>query len=75
MEALAVCVLFLLASATAQTFGEVTGRVSDPSGAAVPASSISITNVNTNAVRNTVSTDPGDYSITHGARQKSERFV
>src|SRR5436305_7318806 len=46
-----------------QTFGEITGRVSDASGAAVPGSVLTLTNVSTNAVRTTTSTDSGDYSL------------
>jgi hypothetical protein len=46
-----------------QTFGDITGRVSDPSGAAVPASAITLTNVNTNAVRTTTTSDSGDYTF------------
>src|SRR6266850_4052066 len=47
----------------AQTFGEVTGRVTDPSGAVIPGASITLTNVNTNAVRNVVSTEAGAYTF------------
>src|SRR5450759_1678819 len=46
-----------------QTFGEVTGHISDASGAAVPAAKIALTNVATNAVRRAVSTDSGDYTF------------
>ena len=46
-----------------QTFGEVTGRISDPTGAAIPAAQITLTSVATNAVRTTVSTDSGDYTF------------
>ncbi len=46
-----------------QTFGEVTGRISDPTGAAIPAAQITLTSVATNAVRNTISTDSGDYTF------------
>src|SRR3954468_23485870 len=48
---------------TGQTFGEITGRISDPTGAAIPAAEISLMSVATNAVRNTVSTDSGDYTF------------
>ena len=47
----------------AQTFGEITGRVSDSSGAGVPASVLTLTNVNTNAVRSTASTESGVYTF------------
>src|SRR5690349_5271363 len=47
----------------AQTFGEVTGRVTDPSGAVIPGASVTLTNANTNAVRNVVSTEAGAYTF------------
>src|SRR5256885_1991838 len=47
----------------AQTFGEVTGRVTDPSGAVIPGASVTLTNVNTNAVRNVVTTEAGNYTF------------
>jgi len=46
-----------------QTFGEITGRVSDPSGAGVPNSVLTLTNAATNAVRQTNSTTDGFYSF------------
>src|SRR5262245_60759680 len=52
-----VCCLF------AHTFGEVTGRVTDPSGAVIPGASLTLTNVNTSAVRNVVTTEPGTYTF------------
>jgi hypothetical protein len=53
----------LTLSVHAQTFGEITGRIADASGAAVPSASVKASNVNTNAVRQTVSTPTGDYSF------------
>src|SRR5690242_16385850 len=47
----------------AQTFGEVTGRVTDNSGAVIPGASVTLTNTNTNAVRNVVSTEAGAYTF------------
>src|SRR6516165_3204848 len=47
----------------AQTFGEITGRVTDPSGAVIPGASITLTNVNTNAVRTVVSAEAGTYTL------------
>ena len=46
-----------------QTLGELTGRVSDPSGAAVAGATLTLSNVNTNAERATNSTDSGDYAF------------
>lgn len=46
-----------------QTFGEITGHISHPSGAAVPAARIFLTNAATNAVRTGVSTDSDDYTF------------
>jgi hypothetical protein len=48
---------------SAQTLGELTGRVSDPSGAAIAGSLVTLTNINTNAVRTAATTDSGDYSF------------
>jgi len=46
-----------------QTFGEITGRVGDASGAAVPSAVLTLTNVSTNAARTTASTETGDYTF------------
>ncbi len=56
--------LFVVAGVTfAQTQGVVTGHISDPTGASVPAARVTLTNTATNAVRTTVSTDSGDYTF------------
>jgi hypothetical protein len=47
----------------ARTVGVITGHINDPSGAALPAANIFLTNVATNAVRTAVSTDSGDYTF------------
>ena len=60
---LAVLVAFCPVSAFSQTFGEVTGRVSDPSGAAVPNAALTLTSVTTNAVRTTETTGEGFYTF------------
>src|SRR5437773_835448 len=57
LAALSACCLY------AQTFGEVTGRVTDPSGAVIPGAAVTLTNVNTNAVRNVVTTEAGAYTL------------
>src|SRR5438128_6056095 len=57
LAGLSACCLY------AQTFGEVTGRVTDPSGAVIPGASVTLTNVNTNAVRNVVTTEAGAYTL------------
>src|SRR5947199_7398504 len=56
-------VLFGMIPAMAQTFGEVTGRVTDPPGAVIPGASVTLTNVNTNAVRNVLTTEAGAYTF------------
>src|SRR6266850_7185971 len=50
--------------AFAQTGGGITGRVTDPSGSAVPSSAITLTNTATNAVRQTESNGDGIYTFT-----------
>ena len=46
-----------------QTLGEITGRVSDPSGAGVPNSVLTLTSTATNAARQTDSGNDGFYSF------------
>jgi len=63
--------LFIFAIVTAvsamslfgQTFGEITGHISDSSGAAVAGAKVMVTNVATNAVRTALSTESGDYTF------------
>src|SRR5436190_2192053 len=84
---LAVLASFFVNGLYAQTLGEITGRVTDPSGSVIPTASITLINVNTNAVRNAVTTDagvyafpsvaPGSYQLTirvPGFKTASERF-
>src|SRR5438093_11907721 len=54
---------FSVCCLNAQTFGEVTGRVTDSSGAVIPGASVTLSNVNTNAVRSVVSTETGAYTF------------
>ncbi len=61
---LGVCftvVTITTASAQSITSGDVTGTVTDPSGAALPNAAVTLTNVNTNATRNTVTNQQGSY--------------
>ena len=58
-----VVVAFSISCLYAQTFGEVTGRVTDASGAVIPGASITLTNVNTNAVRETLTAEAGSYTF------------
>jgi hypothetical protein len=62
---LAQCLLLAAFAATlsAQTQGEITGRVADPSGAGVPGATLTLTNPSTNAVRTTTTTGTGDYTF------------
>src|SRR5438094_7854271 len=67
MKTLLVVTAFVALSACclyAQSVGEVTGRVTDPSGAVIPGASVALTNVNTNAVRNVLTTEAGAYTFT-----------
>src|SRR5262249_17756986 len=54
---------FFAGTTFGQTLGEVTGHLSDASGASVPGSAITLTNLATAAVRTAISTDAGDYSF------------
>jgi hypothetical protein len=58
-----VLLLVVAGQTFAQTMGEVTGHISDPTAAAVPAATITLTNTATNGIRTTVSTDAGDYTF------------
>jgi hypothetical protein len=51
------------ASISAQTFGNISGHVSDTTGGALPQASITLTNVATGAVRSTTTTTAGDYAF------------
>src|ERR1041385_6050889 len=57
-----ICLL-LASSAFSQTLGEITGRLTDASGAAVPLARITAVNVDTNASRSVLSNDAGIYSL------------
>src|SRR5579864_1226965 len=59
----AVVLLLTALPLIGQTLGEITGRISDPTGAGVPAAKLTLTNVATNAMRTTLSTDAGDYTF------------
>src|ERR1043165_1237702 len=61
-----VCVLWLLVSSSTlspQVMGVISGRVEDPSGAAVAGATITVKSVETGAVRTTVTDTSGAYSI------------
>ena len=60
---LAVVASFSAIGLYAQTFGEITGIVTDASGAVMSGASITLTNTNTNAVRKTTATDAGVYTF------------
>ena len=54
---------FSISGLYAQTFGVVTGRVTDPSGAVMARASLTLTDVDTNTFRNGVATDAGIYTF------------
>ncbi|MBK9168286.1 MAG: TonB-dependent receptor [Bryobacterales bacterium] len=49
--------------AIGQTLGDITGAITDPTGAAIGGATVTATNVATNAVRSTVSNDAGLYAF------------
>jgi len=49
--------------ASAQTFGEITGVITDPSGGLIPNASVTVTNTATNVVRTTLTNSSGLYSF------------
>src|SRR5689334_14826245 len=51
------------ASLLGQTLGDITGQVTDPSGAGVPNSVVTLTNPTTNAVRQASTNEQGLYSF------------
>jgi len=60
MTALASLCLFSCLS-FAQTLGEITGDVTDPSGAAIPSATVTVTNIGTNVTRQTTTNTSGIY--------------
>lgn len=63
MFAMLVLFLCLAGLASAQTLGEISGEVRDPSGAVIGGAKVILTNVATNAVREAVTNDSGIYSF------------
>jgi hypothetical protein len=59
--ALALCLLS--GAAFAQTSGSITGEVKDQSGAVAPNASVTVTNMETNVARSTVTNADGIYSF------------
>ena len=63
-RALTVIVSVLLwAPLDAQTLGTITGDVKDSSGATIPGSTVTVTNVATNAVRTQASNEAGAFTF------------
>ena len=63
LAAIVVFSFFCIVSGRAQTFAEVTGAVTDPSGAVVAGATITITNTATNQVREVESNESGNYTV------------
>ena len=60
---LAVCSVLVLPIVAQSDRGTITGTVSDPAGAVVPAAAVSARNIENGAVYETVSTETGNYTI------------
>ncbi len=62
---LLTCAIFAFTSlpAIGQTLGQLTGRITDSSGAAVTGVNVTLVNIATNASRSTVTTGDGDYTF------------
>jgi hypothetical protein len=64
MKCAQILLLAILAAVSAYGQGTgLTGNVTDPSGSAVPGASITVRNEGTNIVRQTTSSDTGDYTV------------
>src|SRR5262245_60391207 len=61
----AFAVLAVPAAFAQATFGTITGAITDPSGAAVPRSSVTVTNQGTGVAKTVESDDRGNYEVTH----------
>lgn len=60
----ALLLLILIVTAGAQEFrGSITGKVTDPNGAALPGATVTIKNIETNSENTTAATDDGTYSF------------
>jgi len=60
---LLIAIALLTVPCGAQTFGEITGVVTDPSGSAVAGANVTVTNKATGASRSVVSNEAGIYSL------------
>ena len=84
LNAFVTALLFVTGAATAIgqsiTSGSVTGVVLDPSGSAIPAATVTLTNAETNVVRKTVTNGTGSYQFgftapgTYGVEVRAEGF-
>jgi len=66
--------VFPCASLYGQTQGEMTGEVTDPSGALMPGVSITVTNEGTNAIRQMLTNANGAYSFPSLLPGSSSRY-
>src|ERR1700681_335927 len=62
--ALLILVCFPLFNAGAQTTAQISGTVQDSSGASIAGAQVQVTNVDTNAIRVTQTSDDGEYTFT-----------
>jgi hypothetical protein len=63
LHAIALAWLFTSIAIAQTTFGEIRGRVLDPTGAAIPNAKVTVTNTATNIAKKTVSDESGAYEV------------
>jgi len=61
--ALVICITIAAVPLGAQNFGEITGTVTDATGAVVSGAAVTVTSATTNQVRRAVTNETGNYSV------------
>ena len=59
----AIACLFAVSGASAQTFGEITGTITDPTGASVRGATVAVRNTSTNQTRTVTTNEAGNWTV------------